>query len=620
MALTQASRKSRTKKPATHKATAASKTAQAKWVTDAPQKPPAMGAAKAAPRKTAGVKEPRPSGSRRSTSHLQTQSARPISQDAQRSLAQLLYSSWTGRSAREATVSDVVVVRPDENLLPGSAEMQSVTALNAGNIAAMVAAAQGGGAAAGASESAVEGVPAEGVKVVRRMGTAMALQVDEATLLQIRRTSPGLKMAPATLLYPQYLRALGDDLATLEVKAGPGDPITQCAVRVTDSLTGQPVEGAPVRGLVDFTGRHIRALTGADGVAILEVPTTVPRVEVVMAEPDHTYWSRFVMGFDRTSAPGVLNVTVTPLLTDQFGLMANYAAYDPDAGQGVKVGVIDTGVGPHADLTVPGGACLVTGEEGDNDFSDNGVGHGTHVAGIIAARRTPLSNNGVYGLAPECILMSYRVCPRSDNPAVREQAKSVDVAAAIEQAIVDQCDFVNISLGSSEAMPEVPTVLEKARNAGMVVFAATGNDSRDTLRYPARYSHAVAVGALGRKQTCPDDSPAFFNVTNVVFNDEYVASFSNHGMGTDFIGVGVAVLSTYPNNRYAMMSGTSMATPYITGMAARLLAQAPNLLNMPRGAARADAIIQLLCEKIRLPRFTWSDTFSGFGVLTGAPP
>ena len=161
---------------------------------------------------------------------------------------------------------------------------------------------------------------------------------------------------------------------------------------------------------------------------------------------------------------------VNPLLADNFRLMSGYAAHDANAGMGVKVGVIDTGVGPHDDLVVQGGACLVTGEQ-STDFTDNGVGHGTHVAGIIAARRSALSGEGVYGLAPACILTSYRVCPRSDNPTAREQAKSVDVAAAIEKAIVDQCDFVNISLGSTEAMPEVPAVLEKARNAGMVVFA-----------------------------------------------------------------------------------------------------------------------------------------------------
>lgn len=551
-------------------------------------------------------------------------SAQPLAQSAQDALARLLYQSCLDRGSRETSVSDVVVLRPNETLPLDSTEMQTVTALGAGNIAAMVATAQGSpvapgaavGAVAGAAEVALTAV--DKVKVVRRLGTAMALEADAEALLAIRRTNPGLKMAPAALLYPQYVRALGDELSALEVKVTPGVPATRVPVRVTDSATQQPVKGAAVRGLLDFGGRHVSARTDANGVAVLVVPNTAPTVEIVMVEPDHTYWSRFSAGFQRATAPAQLEVTVTPLLADTFRLMSGYAAYDANAGMGVKVGVIDTGVGPHDDLVVLGGACLVTGEQ-STDFTDNGVGHGTHVAGIIAARRSALSGEGVYGLAPACILMSYRVCPRLDNPTAREQAKSVDVAAAIEKAIVDQCDFVNISLGSTEAMPEVPAVLEEARNAGMVVFAATGNDSKDSLRYPARYSHALAVGALGRKQTSPEDSPAFFTMTNVTFNDEFVASFSNHGMGTDFIGVGVAVLSTYPNNRYAMMSGTSMATPYLTGMAARLLAQAPNLLNMPRDAHRADAIINMLCDKVRQPQFTWPNIYSGFGVLTGAP-
>lgn len=361
-----------------------------------------------------------------------------------------------------------------------------------------------------------------------------------------------------------------------------------------------------MRAMLDWFGTHVSARADAAGVATLEVPVTFPRIELVMAEPHHTHWSQYAKGFDRSTAPSTLDMTLLPLLPDGFQLVQKYAPHDLQAGEGVTVGVIDSGVGPHVDLTVVGGTCLVTGENPD-DFADNGIGHGTHVAGIIAGKLGP---SGLCGVAPACRLMSYRVCPRTGN---RERAESVDLAAAIEQAIIDQCDLVNISLGSLQAMPELPEVLDKARNAGIVVFAATGNDGQGVLRYPARYSHTLSVGALGQDGTFPANTPETFNVGTVRSGSEFIATFSNHGTGTDFIGVGVGVLSTYPGDKYAMMSGTSMATPYITGMAARLLSQAPKLLNMKRGPARVDAIVTMLCQSARVPG--WPGAYGAFGVL-----
>ncbi len=107
--------------------------------------------------------------------------------------------------------------------------------------------------------------------------------------------------------------------------------------------------------------------------------------------------------------------------------------------------------------------------------------------------------------------------------------------------------------------------------------------------------------------------PESFQESEIRRGKEFVAEFSNYGLGTDFIGPGVAVVSTFPKNRYAMMSGTSMATPFATGMAARLLSRDEALLNMARDANRADAIIRMLSQSAR--KMGWSDKYSGFGVL-----
>ncbi|MCR8960304.1 S8 family serine peptidase [Variovorax sp. S2] len=269
--------------------------------------------------------------------------------------------------------------------------------------------------------------------------------------------------------------------------------------------------------------------------------------------------------------------------------------------------MIDSGVGPHADIAVAGGGCFVTGED-PADFLDNGIGHGTHVAGIIAGKMA--GGSGIYGVAPACRLLAYRVCPKTGE---RGRARSSDIASALERAIADGCDIVNISMGSLEPMPEMPDILEKARNAGIAVFAATGNDGQSLLRYPARYSHTLAVGALGRDGTFPADCPESFQESEIRRKKEFVAEFSNYGLSTDFIGPGVAVLSTFPGGRYAMMSGTSMATPFTSGMAARLLSGNPNLLNMPRGPEKADAIVKMLSQAAR--KVGWSAEYEGFGVL-----
>ncbi|MBN8490306.1 MAG: S8 family serine peptidase [Burkholderiales bacterium] len=512
-----------------------------------------------------------------------------VSTETVQHIGGLLQAARARRFLKESSVAPAVVVSPPQGATADSSEIQTVSALNLGRMADLM-----GGQVGNAR-----------MNIVRRLDRSLVITANAPALRAVRNSSPGLRIFHATYLYPQYLRPLGEELAELEIQQVPGATAKKFKVRLIDTA-GAPVVGVKIRALLEWEGAHISAKTGQDGVAEFAVPQVYARVELLIVEPEHTYWSKYVEGFDRVAAPKVVDIAVAPLIPDAFALMGHYAPYDATAGQGVKVGVIDSGVGPHQDLTVSGGAGLVT-EDDAADFLDNGIGHGTHVAGTIAGA---LSAAGLYGVAPACTLMSYRVCPKTGN---KGRAQSVDVAAAIEKAISDGCDLVNISMGSVEAMPEVPEMLQKAREAGMVIFAATGNDGAELLRYPARYSHTQAVGALGRDATFPADSPEQFQRSEVVRGKEFVAEFSNYGLGADFIGPGVAVMSTFPGERYAMMSGTSMATPFTTGMAARLLSRAPNVLNMPKGPDRADAIIRLVSGSTRMPG--WSDVYGSFGVV-----
>jgi len=508
-------------------------------------------------------------------------------------MERLLQELRLRRMAVEPKFSDDVIVWASKSAVPGGTELATLGAINLGN----------------AEEALGQGVQGRGaprMNLVKQLDGVSVMKANSSALLAMRRNTPGLRIAPAAWAYLQYIRPLGDELEASAIQVAAGAKVKRFELRLADSL-GKPVPGVRVKALVDWDGAHVPAVTNSQGIASLGIPVLYPRVEMILVEPEHTHWSVFVKGFDRVAAPKRLNVQTTALAPDAFQLLANYAPYDPQAGAGVTVGVIDSGVGPHADIAVAGGGCFVTGDDAA-DFLDNGIGHGTHVAGIIAGKMA--ADTGIYGLAPACRLLAYRVCPKTGE---RGRAKSSDIASALERAIGDGCHIVNISMGSLEPMPEMPDILEKARNAGIAVFAATGNDGQSLLRYPARYSHTLAVGALGRDGTFPPDCPESFQESEIRRKKEFVAEFSNYGLSTDFIGPGVAVLSAFPGDRYAMMSGTSMATPFTSGMAARLLSGNQNLLNMPRGPEKADAIVKMLSQAAR--KVGWSTEYEGFGVL-----
>ncbi len=177
------------------------------------------------------------------------------------------------------------------------------------------------------------------------------------------------------------------------------------------------------------------------------------------------------------------NVTVAPIdlsFTDCVRFF--YPGNDVTFGKGVVVGVIDSGVATnHKDLAVQGGQNTVTGED-PKDFGDNGTeGHGTHVAGIIAAAGTP--PNGIRGIAPGVTLRSYRVFGKGGD-----QAQNFSIAKAIDAAVADQCDLINMSLGGGDPDTLTAESLTAAQKAGVVVFAANGNDSRQPVSFPAANS------------------------------------------------------------------------------------------------------------------------------------
>jgi subtilisin len=223
-----------------------------------------------------------------------------------------------------------------------------------------------------------------------------------------------------------------------------------------------------------------------------------------------------------------------------------------DGGRAVRVAIFDTGIALHPDLEVAGGVSFVGGSYQDVH------GHGTHVAGTVAALDNEL---GVVGVAPRVDLYAVKVL--SDGGS----GQMSDVIAALQWAADPNngygvMDVVNMSLSGGGSQ-----TLENAVNAvynggqGVLLIASAGNDGSHPrftrVGYPARYASVMAVAATTQSNTR--------------------ASFSSTGPEVEIAAPGVEILSTVPGDGYASYNGTSMAAPHVAGVAALLIGANPDL-------------------------------------------
>ncbi len=357
----------------------------------------------------------------------------------------------------------------------------------------------------------------------------------------------------------------------------------------------------------------LNAIKNHNGMILKEIPAinavvvTIPRNLRTLLASDSTVikHARYIEDDARirispmkiTLAPenSISMVPNDPRYPEQWGMRMIQANYTWDVTTGSKnviVAVIDTGVDhTHEDLGAVNASIGWDFVNNDTDAMDDN-GHGTHVAGIVAA--TINNNVGVVGAAPGITVMPVKVLDASGTGYIS------DIASGITFAADHDAKILSMSLGSwlpSKALEDATKYAVYKK--GTLVFAAAGNDGLPLNTYPAAYNWVLAIGAVGY--------------------DGNRASYSNYGAFVDLAAPGGSndgiethdILSTWPGNQYAYAAGTSMATPHASGVAALYWSYAPTMTNAQIGRA----LIKNADDKGAPGR----DNYYGYGLVDAWP-
>ncbi len=308
-------------------------------------------------------------------------------------------------------------------------------------------------------------------------------------------------------------------------------------------------EGARELGRINRLGVRIMSVPkGYSAEAAARAYSADPNV--VFAEPDYRVHASLVpndpyysyeWGMPKISAPTAWSTTT--------------------GSSGVTIAIVDTGVdSSQPDLAgrVVAGYDFVNSDA--NPADDNG--HGTMCAGVIGAN----GNNarGVAGMDWAARLLAIKVLDSTGSGYLSTVAQGITYAADSGARVI------SMSLGGASGSTTLQSAVDYAYGKGCLLVAASGNDGRSTLSYPAAYPSVVAVGATDR--------------------NDALASFSNYGAAQDVVAPGVSIATSAMGGSYVYFSGTSAATPFVAGLAGLLLAANPALTNAAvESAIRAGA-------------------------------
>lgn len=351
-----------------------------------------------------------------------------------------------------------------------------------------------------------------------------------------------------------FMSFLGAMMFPPVTNAAPAES-SQILVRIKDGQDRKKAEAA----LQNAGGRLKQTIPGID-VLVITVPARQQQkiLENLSRNPVFEYAEADDLGHASSNDAffgnqwGLDNTGQT--IKDQAGVtdadIDAPEAWATTTGQGVRVAVLDSGVDQdHEDIS----SKLVAQQNftGSGTIDDK-YGHGTHVAGIIAAATD--NSVGVAGVCPGCTIMNGKVLNDNGGGYVSWVSNGITWAAD------NQAKVINMSLGFDRPSKTLERAVNYAWNKGVVIVASAGNDNNTSKEYPGAYANVIAVAATD--------------------NRDQKASFSTYGTWVDIAAPGANIYSTFPNHpfviqniygrsmNYDFANGTSMAAPMVAGAAA----------------------------------------------------
>jgi thermitase len=327
----------------------------------------------------------------------------------------------------------------------------------------------------------------------------------------------------------------------------------QVVVKFKDGVTGEQITNrlkplnASIKDTIDGVNATVINVPPGQEKAVLKELSNDPLVKY--AEPDYVYYLQFTPNDPQFGQQWDLHNTGQTVDGKQGAVDADIRAeqaWDVTKGAGIKVAVLDSGI----DLTHPefSGKIVASQAFASSSIIDI-IGHGTHVAGIISA--TGNNGQGITGVCPECQLLIGKLTTDDTSGIVPSSV----IAPSIIWAADNGAKVINMSLSGPDFSQTVQDAIDQAWSKNAVLVAAAGNNSSANKSYPGAYDHVIAVA-----NTKSDDT---------------ISATSNFGSWVAVAAPGDTIFSTLPTTpnmkgatNYGFSSGTSMATPVVSGIAA----------------------------------------------------
>ncbi len=450
------------------------------------------------------------------------------------------------------------------------------------------------------------------------------LDADPAQVASLRATLPA-----DSILEPAVRRNLH---RRIPIELRPAAPHTAAAAAVRAGTTtfsativaggGKPLVGIDVMLYLRDPGGAIQTTTvktKAKGKVSFPVPSGF---QIAFVEPI-PYAGFWIMLAEAPSWGATIDCTpIAKAMSGNRGWWHDAMNIDVSKatrGAGIKVGVIDTGCGPHRNLVhVTKVGAFVDGKALPPAQAEDVAEHGTHTTGIIGARPTKASDYA--GMAPGCDLFHARVF-KGEGP--QDGPTQADIVNAIDSLSRDhQCDLINMSLGGGPRSDAEEDAIRDALERGTLCICSAGNDN-GPIEFPGAYPECSAVSAIGKVGWAPaatlsaDNRPR--EAAKMGHNNLFLAAFSCFGPALACAAPGVGIVSTVPDRdgfvgAYMEMDGTSMASPAACGTLAVILSKDTAYKALPRDSSRSKRAALLLaqhCKPFGLPV-----TFEGRGLPT----